>query len=156
LNVLDHYDGQIIPLSDITPLTCDEVDDASVRGLDRMWAALVAVYHHRAATEGLTYKKLGDRIGRSRSQVQRWFSSPFNLNAKSFGLLAEGLNADMKIDLKPRRHPLHGENEIHPCEEARTYILIRNTFGGFDEGSILASPSAVTSANIKTTVVEHA
>ncbi|HEX8578492.1 MAG TPA: hypothetical protein VF655_02720, partial [Allosphingosinicella sp.] len=66
-----------------------------------------------------TYEKLGARIKRSKSHVQRWLSSPFNMSLKSLGLLAEALDAELVITLEPRSakqtscgHP--GERDAFP------------------------------------------
>ena len=112
-------------IADLPRLDEDARDDACYRGQDRAWSSLVALYSHYRDTEGLSYEKLGWRIKRSRSQVQRWLASSFNMNLKSFGLLAEGLNADVLLDVVPRCAAIPATNYCHPREAARALVETR-------------------------------
>lgn len=109
-------------IADLPPLTQEESDDARFRGQDRGWAAVAGLFDHYAECESLTYQALGDRIKRSRAQVQRWLSSSSNMNINSLGLIAEGLDADLIIDVKPRAQVVAGTNRCHPCDEARAFV----------------------------------
>ena len=111
-----------VAMGDLPALTLDEQDDAAFRARDRAWAAVVGLFDQYAVSQGLTYKSLGDRIGRKRSQVQRWLGSAFNINTASLGLLAEGLNADIIIELRPRVAKHWSDNKCHPSEEARAFV----------------------------------
>jgi hypothetical protein len=106
----------------LPPLSLDDQDDASFRAQDRAWAAVVALFHRREEEEGLTYEGLGKRIGRRRQQVQRWLASAFNMNTRSLGLLAEGLNADLLIELRPRVS-IRSRNFHHPSVAARAALM---------------------------------
>jgi hypothetical protein len=112
-------EANVIPLQEVAPLNADEISDAAFRGRDLAWAAAVDAFVQREETEGLTYQALGDRIGKSRSQVHRWLSSPFNMNIGSLGLLAEGLNSDLQIHLVPKCRHDGSTNHSHPSEAAR-------------------------------------
>lgn len=112
-------------VADLPPLTADERDDAAFRAKDLGWAALVRVYDEVSATQPMSYQKLGARIRRSRSHVQRWLSSPFNLSLSSLGLLAEGLNADLMISLRPRTGAGILTNFCHPSEAALGVLSAR-------------------------------
>lgn len=109
-------------IADLPSLDEDERDDACYRGRDRAWSSLVALYDHYSRTQNLTYEALGRRIKRSRSQVQRWLSSSFNMNLKSLGLLAEGMDADLVIDVRPRACSTYETNYCHPREAARARL----------------------------------
>lgn len=109
-------------LNSLEPLSADEIDDAMFRIRDRLWAELADLYLKLSEESGLTYADLGRRIGRSRSQVQRWLDAPINMTLSSAGLLAEGLNADPEFKLLARCE--HGrENRAHPCEEAKAQLV---------------------------------
>lgn len=112
-----------LPIADLPPLSEDERDDAAFRGRDRAWSAVAELFDHYRRTENLTYSALGQRINKSRSQVQRWISSPFGMNMASLGLLAEGLNADLDIRLTPRVSVCWGSNHHHPREAAKSLRL---------------------------------
>ena len=107
-------------LANLPALDEDEQEDACFRARDRAWAALAGLFQHYRETEGFNYRQLGDRIGRRRAQVQRWLSSPFNMNLQSIGLLAEGMNADLRIEVVPRVTVV-GTNQCHPSEEAKAW-----------------------------------
>ncbi|HEY7809349.1 MAG TPA: hypothetical protein VIA98_03105 [Allosphingosinicella sp.] len=83
-------------------LSEEQRDDAALRAQDLAWSLLAGLFDQYAATQKLTYEKLGARIKRSKSHVQRWLSSPFNMSLKSLGLLAEALDAELVITLEPR------------------------------------------------------
>lgn len=114
-------------ISQLPPLDIDEREDAEFRARDRAWSTLIGLFDHYQRTEQLSYEKLGKRIKRSRSQVQRWLSSAFNMNLRSVGLLAEGLNADLIIEVRPRRLSAHGTNYCHPAEAAQARLVSRGT-----------------------------
>jgi hypothetical protein len=113
-------------IADLPVLTQDERDDASMRAKDLGWAALVRLFEEHVVTEKLSYQTLGNRIKRSRSHVQRWLGSPFNLSLGSLGLIAEGLNADLMITLRPRTAAQRGRNYCHPSEAAAGILIARN------------------------------
>lgn len=100
----------------------DERDDAEFRAKDRAWAALIDVFEDRKQDDGLNYQILGNRIGRSRKQVQRWLSSSVNMTLSSVGLLAEGMDADLLIDIRKRQLGPHLPNHVHPSEAARAWV----------------------------------
>lgn len=109
----------IKPIARFPALNLNELDDAEFRAKDRAWSSLVSFYEEaKEADPALSYESIGRRIKRSRKQVQRWLNSPFNMTLKSFGLLAEGLNADFSIRLIPREEVV-GVNYCHPSEDAR-------------------------------------
>jgi hypothetical protein len=103
-----------IKIADLPALNEEERDDAAFRAKDLAWAALAQIFDFYAETQKLTYEKVGQRIKRSKSHIQRWFASPFNMSLKSLGLLAEALNADLIITLIPRAQPARGQNHFHP------------------------------------------
>lgn len=111
----------MIKIAELPKLTIEEAGDASFRLRDRLWASVGDLFDAKAEEEGLTFAAVGRRIGRSRSQVQRWLASPTNMTSASAGLLAEGLDAEFVIHLEPRseRGP---SNYIHPCEDARVFL----------------------------------
>lgn len=114
-----------IVIAELPPLDDDERDDACYRGRDRAWATLVRLFDQYNREQGLTYEALGKRIRRSRSQVQRWLSSSFNMNLKSLGLLAEGLDAELIIEVRARVHDEDRGNYCHPQEAARALVAQR-------------------------------
>jgi hypothetical protein len=118
--------SKIAKIADLPALTEEQRDDAAFRARDLGWSALVRAFDHRVSTERLTYQALGQRIKRSRSHVQRWLSSPFNLSLGSLGLLAEGLNADLVISLEPRVPIPLGKNSCHPSEAADGTVRSRS------------------------------
>lgn len=101
-------------IAELPQLDDDERDDAAFRARDRAWAALVNLFDEYSRSQGLTYEALGKRVKRSKSQVQRWLSSPFGMNIKSLGLLAEGLDADLIIEVTPRQASSPRANHKHP------------------------------------------
>lgn len=103
-----------IKIADLPVLNVEERDDAAFRAKDLAWSALARIFDHYAETQKLTYEKVGQRIKRSKSHIQRWFASPFNMSLKSLGLLAEALNADLMISLIPRDQLKGGNNQFHP------------------------------------------
>lgn len=109
----------LIKIADLPALSLGERDDAAFRAKDLAWSALARVFDHYAETQKLTYEKVGERIKRSKSHIQRWFASPFNMSLKSLGLLAEALNADLMISLIPRAQSARGKNYFHPLEAVR-------------------------------------
>src|SRR5215208_1598850 len=100
-------------MASLPPLEDDAQEDAAFRAKDRAWASLVRVFDRYNESECLTYVDLGRRIHRSRAHVQRWLASPFNLSLKSLGLLAEGLDADLVIEVRPRLKQMC-PNYCHP------------------------------------------
>ena len=106
-------------IAELPPLDEDQLDLACVRGPDRSWATLVKLFDRYHREQGLTYEALGKRIKRSRSHVQRWLAAPFNMSLKSLGLLAEGLDADLVIEVRPRVPEIRGTNYAHPSERAK-------------------------------------
>lgn len=113
-----------LPLFATLPvLTEDERDDAAFRAKDRAWASLVELYDQRKAEDGLNYQVLGNRIGKPRAQVQRWFCSPHNMNMSSVGLLVEGMDADLHITVTPRQKVREGANYAHPSVRASAMIV---------------------------------
>lgn len=112
-------------IADLPPLDEDDRDDACFRAQDRAWSTLARLFDHYSREEGLTYEALGKRIKRSKSQVQRWLSSSFNMNLKSLGLLAEGLDADLVIEVHARVGTNERSNYCHPQEAAQTLLAQR-------------------------------
>jgi transcriptional regulator with XRE-family HTH domain len=112
-------------IADLPPLDEDQEDDACFRARDRAWSALVDRFTAYQHSQNLNYEQLGRRIGRTRSQVQRWLRSSFNMNLRSLGLLAEGLDADLIIDLAPRHQDNGQRNYCHPAEAARSLLISR-------------------------------
>lgn len=129
-------------IADLPPLTADQSGDASFRLRDRLWATVGDLFDAKVEDEGLTIAAVGRRIGRSRSQVQRWLASPTNMTSASAGLLAEGLDADFVIHLEPRTN-VHSCNYIHPCEDARVFLT---TFVGATHEAEQISAAPATSA----------
>jgi hypothetical protein len=139
-----------IEIKDLPPLTLEERDDASFRARDLGWSVLVDLFERYSQTESLSYQRLGDRIKRSRSHVQRWLSSPFNLSLGSLGLLAEGLNADLVIRLEPRSARSARSNYCHPSDAASGTVVSRGV-------SLPSTTSTrVESAPVGTTAVTSA
>lgn len=115
--------------SDLPALTEEERDDARFRGKDLFWSRLVGLYDEIAETDAsLSYQTLGDRVGLSRSQVQRWLDSPQNMTLQSAALLAEGLDADFAFDIV-RRHLAASSNECHPADAAAANAELRLYLG---------------------------
>lgn len=114
-------------IADLPPLTEEQADDALFRIKDRLWAILGDYFDKHAETEQLSYADLARRIGRPRSQVQRWLASSHNMTVGSAGLLAEGLNADLDLLLKSRDHGHVYGNYAHPCEDANAYMTLVRT-----------------------------
>jgi transcriptional regulator with XRE-family HTH domain len=114
--------------SEAAALTPEEIDDAAFRARDLAWAVILDEFIRQQEERGLTYKALGDRIRRSKSQIQRWLSSPFSMNIRSLGLLAEGLDVDLVIDVKDRSITDQSRNYMHPMEEAKFYSTTANIF----------------------------
>lgn len=136
----------LVKIAELPPLDEDQRDDACYRGRDRAWSGLVSLYDHYNRSQGLTYEALGKRIKRSRSQVQRWLSSSYNMNLKSLGLLAEGMDADLMIEVKPRGSSTYETNYCHPREAARAHratisIEPKTLFFQSDEGWDVSSNS---------------
>jgi len=123
--MITNDESNVLPLIEAPSLNSDELEDAKFRARDRAWSAVVTEFLSREEREGLTYKRLGDRIGKSRSQVQRWLSSAFNMNIGSLGLLAEGLNSELEINLVPRCREGQRHNFCHPIESAHALIEAR-------------------------------
>lgn len=123
--MMNEIEYQFPLFASLPALDEDELDDAEFRAKDRAWAALVQVYENRKDADKATYQMIGDRIGRSRTQVQRWMSSSVNMTLKSIGLLAEGLDADLVIDVRQRTTPLLCTNYVHPSEAAKKYLAPR-------------------------------
>ena len=132
-------------ISQLSVLDDDERDDAEFRARDRAWSALVHLFDHYQRTENLNYETLGRRIKRSRSQVQRWLHSAFNMNLRSLGLLAEGLDAELVIDVRPRTKSQLGLNYCHPAESARARLVARGT-----NAEAVYKPAASASGQIRT------
>lgn len=112
-------------VGDMPKLNPDDVADAGFRARDRAWAALADLFEHLREEENLTYEELGKRIGKKKSQVHRWLSSPSNVTLQSFGLLAEGMDSDLNIELIRRLGSR--ANTFHQCESA----ALRNKFESF-------------------------
>ena len=91
-------------IAEMPELSQDDLTDAGFRARDRAWAALADLIDQLREEEGITYKKLGHRIGKKKSQVHKWLNSPCNVTLYSLGLLAEGMDADLNIDLSRRLH----------------------------------------------------
>lgn len=144
-----------VKIRDLPVLSEAERDDAVFRARDLGWAALVRLFEQHVDQEKLSYQKLGDRIKRSRSHVQRWLSSPFNLSIGSLGLLAEGLNADLRITLEPRTMDAF-KNYCHPSEAAKGVIVARTVPVQVktQQVSSFAPPLIRTSADADLTMVE--
>lgn len=100
----------------------EEREDAEFRAKDRAWAALIDVFEDRKQLDGLNYQVLGDRIGRSRKQVQRWLASSVNMTLSSVGLLAEGMDADLFIDIRKRQAGPLLPNHVHPSEAVSVWL----------------------------------
>lgn len=112
-----------LPIAELPPLDEEERLDAAFRGKDLGWSAIARLFDHYRRTENLTYSALGERIHRPRSQVQRWIASPFGMNLSTLGILAEGLNADLRIEVVPRTKSVFGANYCHPREAAKSIKL---------------------------------
>lgn len=112
---------------DLSPLEEDEIEDAEFRGKDRAWSSLVKLFEERRVSEGLTFEQLGRRIGKPKTQVHRWMSSPFKMTLRAYGLLAEGLNGEIFIDVCARRSQIDGCNHFHPSERARAITIWTRT-----------------------------
>lgn len=138
----DHHEFQLPLFVHLPPLDEDERDDAEFRAKDRAWAALIEVFEDRKARDGLNYQILGDRIFRSRKQVQRWLSSSGNMTLGSIGLLAEGMDADLFIDVVKRVAVKPFTNHVHPSEVARATMTI-------DMKSLAKSAAASGTASVK-------
>lgn len=114
---------KIHKLAKMHPLTHEEAEDAAFRVRDRLWAEIADLFDKLQEEHGLTYADLGRRIGRSRSQVQRWLDAPINMTMSSAGLLIEGLNADIEVRICERLERL--TNRAHPCDEAAAHLVYR-------------------------------
>lgn len=114
--------GLKAPFATLPQLSEEQVDDAEFQGKDLGWAEVVRIFETRRAEEKVTLESLGGRIGKPRSQVHRWISSPLNMTMRALGLLAEGLDADLVISLEPRQVPLGGQNHCHPAEAAKAWV----------------------------------
>lgn len=112
-------ESQLSLFAQLPALTADEVEDAEFRTKDRAWAALIELFEDRKEEDGLNFQILGDRIGRSRSQVQRWLRFSGNMTLGSIGLLAEGMDADLEIQLNKRCLHNSLKNHVHPSDHAR-------------------------------------
>lgn len=139
---------------DLEPLSEDEIEDAEFRGKDRAWSSLVKLFEERRAGEGLTYEQLGARIGKPKTQVHRWISSPFKMTLRACGLLAEGLDADLEINVVPRGLENRCINHLHPSDAAREWVIFSKEVRSvgatwrmaFATGEIIASSGAASSA----------
>ena len=105
-------------LDELPILDEDAVDDARFRSADRHWIELGRLFDRYAQEQGLSYATLARRIRRTRSQVQRWLNAPHNMTFASAGLLAEGLDADFRVQIVPRGPKATAVNYAHPCERA--------------------------------------
>ena len=146
--MIEETEFQLSLFASLPALDEDELEDAEFRAKDRAWAALIEVYEDRKSSDGLNYKLLGDRIGRSRKQVQRWLSSSVNMTLGSIGLLAEGMDADLDIRIYKRVHEHAQVNFAHPSEVAYAWACIGNQAASLT--SLVKGPSsfdAVKSAN---------
>jgi transcriptional regulator with XRE-family HTH domain len=112
-------------IANMPKLSSDDLSDAGFRARDRAWSALADLFDQLQEEEHLTYEELGNRIGKKKSQVHKWLASPCNVTLQSLGLLAEGMNAELYIQLLRRLE--HGNNEFHECESA----ALRNKFENF-------------------------
>lgn len=146
--MVDHPEWRQLSL--LPKLDEDEIDDAEFRPRDRAWASLVRIFNERKRTEGLTYEQLGERIGKPRAQVHRWLSSSMKTTMKSLGLLAEGLDSDIVIDVVPRVELDVQTNQAHPQEFAKALVQIRRIYantvtvtlhGGAGKSRALVSPA---------------
>lgn len=110
----------------LQPLSVDEIEDACFSGKDKAWVAVADLFDRKSEQKTITYKSLGDRIGKRRSQVHRWIDSSCNMTLQSLGLLAEGLDADLKIELCPRLNQSSARNNYcHPAEAAAAVVSLR-------------------------------
>lgn len=114
--------GSKVPFTKLPTLSEEQVDDAEFQGKDLGWSEVVRVFEARRSEEKVTLESLGGRIGKPRSQVHRWISSPLNMTMRALGLLAEGLDADLVISLQPRKLTPAGQNYCHPAEAAKAWI----------------------------------
>ena len=136
-------DGRI---ADLPALSEEEQKLAAFRARDVLWALIGDLFDRYREEELLTFAALGRRVGRSRSQVQRWLSSPNNLTLQSAGLLAEGLDADFCMTIQPRVEEKFGNNYSHPCETAAA-TLVKTTVNAIPSPVNLGSlTTAATSA----------
>lgn len=147
-------------IANMPPLDLESRDDACFRARDRAWIALVETFDHYHRNEGLTYESLGRRIKRTRAQVQRWLANPFNMNLKSLGLLAEGMDADLIIKVVPRQVLGAQGNYCHPREAARATASSRGIETGttshtarYSFTNLASAASSGSKASAK--VVEH-
>lgn len=147
------------PISDLPVLTEDEKDDAAFRIRDRLWAEIADLYDKYREENGLSFAVLGRRIGRSRSQVQRWLSAPMNMTLASAGLLVEGLNAEPDLCIRPRSESL--SNRAHPCDEAAaqlvymTYVKNASTPDVDEDFDDLSDPDIDLEAAMEKTLQAH-
>ena len=111
-----------VPFAALPQLSEEQVEDAEFQGKDLGWSEVVRVFEARRAEEKITLESLGGRIGKPRSQVHRWISSPLNMTMRALGLLAEGLDADLVLSLRPRETEPAGQNHCHPAEAAKVWI----------------------------------
>jgi transcriptional regulator with XRE-family HTH domain len=104
-------------IASLPVLSEEQRDDAALRAQDLAWSSLAGLFDDYAHSQKLTYEKLGARIRRSKSHVQRWLSSPFNMSLRSLGLLAEALDAELVIRLEPRGQRAARKSYKHPAEQ---------------------------------------
>lgn len=107
---------------DLPPLSESDVEVSQFHVRDNLWAAIVELFDQYREESSCSYATLGRRINRSRKQVQRWLSAPRNITIASAGLLAEGLDAELYVQVVPRKHREWWTNEVHPCDEARAFV----------------------------------
>jgi len=104
-------------VASLPPVDEKDLDIASAWARDALWAAVADLFHRYQEEEGLSYADVARRIGRTRSQVHRWLTAPMNMTLCSAGLLAEGLDADLRIELAPRTLVAHS-NQVCPADVA--------------------------------------
>lgn len=145
---------EIIPIGNLQQLDEEARDDACYRARDRAWSALVILYEQYYRTQKLSYEALGRRINRSRSQVQRWLSSSYNMNLTSLGLLAEGLDADLIIEVRPRLPLCAALPRCHPREAAKARAATRSVTLTSAENRVRLFQAPQTSSASKPEIIE--
>lgn len=124
-------------------LTEDQRDIAAARARDRLWRAVRLYFDDQHADHGLSFAELGRRIGRTRSQVQRWLSSPASMTPASAGLICEGLDAELKISVQPRAKVRDGSNHVHPGEVKTMVVMYAAAGRSSPEATTTTSASAI-------------
>ena len=83
--------------------TISEQDKAYFCRLNRnlVFSELIRYYAKKAEAEGLTQKKIADKLGMDHGQVCRLLSEPRNLTLDSVSKLLLAMGAQMNFDIEP-------------------------------------------------------